>query len=149
VRELDDRLQAIVQDAYLWIYDRTGVYVATVFMAILLLGLGLNLLSRENFSMVGVLIGLSILSLFVMLRYHEQDVGPEGFNATSREWRSGYSRLWVCIVLGGAIGFDLWWQCWGGIAADILDLVNFAYLWGVLIRKREPPEVRSLAGART
>lgn len=139
VIRLDRAIIDRVQDAYLWFYDRTGVYVATVELGLFLVSVLIN-----HDSMVAVVVMFLIMALCLLPMYRWQDMNQiERFNAASRQFRDSRFRKFLLVLLVVA-----------SFPIDMCTLSNtVCLLWSfvncVQIRKREPPErhVMAMQGA--
>lgn len=138
--ELDAKLIDLAQDGYLWMFDRTGIYLGTC-QALLLLAAQPFLPKQDAFS-----IGFAaIIMLSLAWRYHLQQRAMYAVaNAIARSFRDTPWR-WPFIVFMLTVAalppYD-----WHAVAA-ILELLNLTYLSCVQIRERQPKDL--FAGWRT
>jgi hypothetical protein len=122
------------QRAYLWLYDWTGVYVATI-----------DLLLTTVFTMF---MGMSWIMFFVFgargifawIRYCDQSNGRlEKFNAQSRHWQDNHIRWFSNSVIFGFLLWDILTVQLLSLGADV-TFMFISYLATVQIRDREPKE---------
>lgn len=124
-----------IQEGYLYLLDRTGVYVATLLFATFSINPGICILRSSSPILNGVFIG--IVGVAVMGRYTLQDKGKnEIFNALAMMMEVTKTRHAFQIMLGLLVIPDL-------IRLDALGFVGtffmlvYAYLWCVKIRERD------------
>src|SRR6266576_961911 len=101
----DQFLLSKVQDGYLWLLDRTGVYVATlIFSSFLVAGaIGIFQNKADLGWMIFIGICIAIIGLTCLLPYSLQDKGKnETFNAIALSIEAGYTRH---FFLGLQYGF--------------------------------------------
>src|SRR6266436_3880235 len=83
----DQFLLSKVQDGYLWLLDRTGIYVATLMFTSFGIGIGIS----ERTVLGGVF--LAIIGLVSLFPYYLQDKGKnETYNAFAMIAEAGYFR---------------------------------------------------------
>lgn len=147
--KLDAWIISKVQDAYLWLLDRTGVYVATLTFGIYaVVGLS-EIMDGGSTLWCGVLIAL--VGFSVAPRYLMQDKGENNrFNVISMAMTSWRLRhfiiiLMICSSVISAITLHPW------AALANLGFVLYGYLFMIMIRDRDkkpflkPVEKRELA----
>lgn len=136
----DDKLIKASQDAYLWLYDNTGIYVGTVGMICAVIGDAALVLHRGNVTTFTI-ISVALAGFICFLRYWLQNSEKyEIFNAVSRAWAESLARMvlnysWLFFAL-----MDLLNHRWLPAMSAILNLFFFGYVLCWQIRKREPPE---------
>lgn len=133
--EIDAKLIDLTQDAYLWLFDRTGVYVATLSM---ILCMGAN---SSNLTAPGTLVSIAL--------FGGSQIGPyvlqhkklfTSFNATARYWRSSAFRIAGCVFIAGLAGGHLFNGKLSMALSDVVCLFVMAFCFSVQIREREPKE---------
>lgn len=136
--EWDAWLMAQSQRAYLWLLDRTGVYVATVGMLIYALGVSVFMFGQGKVSVVLTVI-LGLYGVILGFRYWQQDTQKNGeFNEISRNWSEAVVRrilMTMTLVIGAASFQNLF-----TMFSYICDFVFFGYVLTIQIRERTPPE---------
>ena len=124
-----------IQDAYLWLLDRTGVYVATLGFGIYVV-IGLAEVMDGSMPWLWFVL-IALVGLSVVPRYLMQDKGQnERFNALSMamtewRWRHLISILIFDMAVVSAITLHPW-----GILANI-GFVLYGYLSLIMIRDRD------------
>src|SRR6266446_8868224 len=91
----DQFLLSKVQDGYLWLLDRTGVYVATLIFGSFLVAAAIAIFQHKYHTGWMVFIGvcIAIIGLTCLLPYSWQDKGKnEIFNAIALSIEAGYGR---------------------------------------------------------
>lgn len=144
-RRADEAALRAVQDAYLWLLDRTGVYVATVTSISYLTG-KMTWIATRNRPLDWVdVIFISLILLFIQTGWSKQHSGKlDEYNAQARVWRETWMRDSFFLLCPFSTMMTL--VTWNGLASacSILDdasvLLVFGYLFTVQLRKREPPE---------
>lgn len=140
IRRVDEWLMVRTQDAYLWLLDRTGVYAATAFMVVFVLGYGAFFYQQGRVDALGVGV-IAITGVVQGWFYLEQDRDQyEAFNLRVRHWRSS---AWRVCLMWTALFFAAHAALRGrpfSSASFLCDVVAYGYLATVQIRKREPPE---------
>lgn len=136
----DAKVFAKSQAAYLWLYDRTGIYVGTIGMTTIVAADALTVLHHGKLGPI-VFVNLTIIGFLCGFRYHIQNSEKyEVFNAIARHWHEARWRpvlgfIWIALMFD-----DLIHQRWLLVAACILNFCFFGYVLCWQIRKREPPE---------
>lgn len=118
-RKLDKSLIDGTQNAYLWALDRTGVYVASVQMAMYLLS-GALITLKHGYMPWWMTIFLGLLGAFMAVKYLMQDHGKyDAFNYAAmtceasgfRQFANGYFSTMIIVDLAlrapWDTGFDL------------------------------------------
>lgn len=153
-RKADGWLLTKAQDAYLWLLDRTGIYVGTIMMACFSIVTVYNVATASAFSTKIILVTLLFfVSLVCIWMYYLQDKGQnEIFNSIALSWEGS-------TIRHGIFGYQI-----GGLIADLcvrdygqafitLFLVAIIFVQAVKIRDRdkkpffEKKEEPSLQGA--
>ena len=138
LRKLDDKVINLLQEAYLWLLDRTGVYLASVQVALFAYAVGIALLQDVNFFLkllVGALAAANLL--FVYIRYIMQDKGQTkiiNMSAMSlRDWsfRHAFTFFFLFyippeIMIGNYVGFS-----------QTIALLLYNYTFLLMIRDRD------------
>ena len=140
-RKIDDRILAVVQAAYLWIYDRTGVTVGMLSFATPVVGVVID--NHINwFSYVYALI-LLLDGWYMHNDQVKERIAKHNARAERSRlslWRTMFLTFMLVFVLTDAIALT------GGINETVSDALFL--LWGYVailkIRKREPPERHAL-----
>lgn len=132
---VDERLILMVQEVYLWLWDRTGVFVGALTAVLALIALALTASSI----LLAVLAG-AIFSIHGILLIFIQGAGLGRFNAEARRWRYSVLRsLLIAVDLACLLQ-----EAWGGhlphVISYLLIVTAFLYLPCIQIRDREPPE---------
>ena len=131
----DTWLISKIQDAYLWLLDRTGIYVATLAFSIYAVICTLEIMDGGTAWIWGAI--LIFVGLGVVPRYLMQDKGQnERFNALSMalaEWHWRHQLNITIALLGVSSAITL--HPWNGLA-DI-GFVLYGYLSLVMIRDRD------------
>lgn len=138
--KIDEKFLETTQSAYLWVFDRTGVYVATIGFAIQVTIPFLQSYSKGSLDYAGLFV-MVFLAVGLGWRYHAQHANQfEIFNALSREmqvtrWRPFMLWMWIALVMA-----NLLTMTWAYAFTSALQLFYFCYVCAWQIRKREPPE---------
>ncbi len=137
---IDEEIHKSTQAVYLWLFDRTGVYVATVSMTMTVTAYSLLTLARGEFDFI-TMVGIALIGIQCMLHYKLQHAKHyEAFNARARAWYESRLRFyllcfWLAVILGDVLqGSPL------NFFSSVLMTFMFNYVWTCQIRKREPPE---------
>ncbi len=112
-RAFDQYLLSKIQDGYLWLLDRTGVYVATLIFGSFLVAAAIGLFQHKFDPGWMVFLGacIAIIGLTCLLPYSWQDKGKnEKFNAIALYIEAGYVRH---FFIGLQYGF---------LVGDLIDL---------------------------
>src|SRR5258706_1964084 len=105
---LDQFLLSKVQDGYLWLLDRTGVYVATLMFVSFGLGAGTIIINNKHGSAWTIALGacLAIVGFISLFPYYLQDKGKnEIYNALAMSIDGSHTRhffLWLhfmCLLV--------------------------------------------------
>lgn len=132
LRALDSAIIELVQEAYLWLWDRTGVYVATlIFTAYAIDQLASTHMRLFNFLTLG------IMGACCGVRYVAQGKNLRHFNDMQRQWRHFFARGPVMVAIALFILQEValldGWQALGDVA-----FMSWCYLACVQVRDREP-----------
>lgn len=144
ILEADTRMIELTQEAYLWLWDRTGVYVGTLIFMASVVDHSVHLPMRWFH-----LLSLGFMGLFSGARYAAQQRDLRLLNAAALEFRAPWLRSVTLGILFGSVIADLT----GGKLWLLLGDLSFAiwtYLACVCVRDREPKDLfqpRKLAGA--
>jgi hypothetical protein len=128
------------QRAYLWLYDWTGIYVATLDLMLTAVFVVVNV-SYNNMGIVVSLILLVLRGIFMWAKYWQQDTGNlDRFNAEARQWQNSNVRWLSNGSFFGFVVFD-------ALSRNVIvigDLAFFvlSYLLTVQIREREPRDFK-------
>lgn len=142
LRAIDDKMIDLLQDGYLWLYDRTGIYIATVSVAMVLLGAAINSITVPRLALTAVLVA-TFVPAYIM-----QDRAPLAVqNARARLFRGSPWRLLPLAMFAALLATP----------RSVVDFVDVAlicmaacYMPCLQVREREPKsffERRRLAGA--
>jgi hypothetical protein len=137
---IDKKLLETTQAAYLWVFDRTGVYVATVGFAIQVSIPFIHTYAKGELDYLSLFV-MVFLSLGLSWRYAMQHAEKyEIFNAMSRQmsdtnWRPLMLGVWLALVIANLLTMTLWYAL-----TAFMQLFYFCYVCSWQIRKREPPE---------
>ena len=107
----DQFLLSKVQDGYLWLLDRTGVYVATLMFASFCVAPGISIIQQKFILLSGICI--AIIGLICLFPYHLQDKGKnDAFNASALSIEAGRPRhfflgLQYWFLVSDVIQFNL------------------------------------------
>jgi hypothetical protein len=130
----DTFLIEITQEAYLWLWDWTGVYVATLMFAA-------YVGERFCWGRLGwfdfVLIAFT--GTWLGLRYLAQSKDLRSLNAAQRAWRDFTIRPFFSAFVLGALAGDAFQLSAWHVASDAMFL-TWNYLGCVQVREREPKE---------
>lgn len=140
----DEYLIEIVQSTYLWLWDRTGVYVASIlFVLIVVDHVCYGPLGPFDFTI------LAIVGAWATYLYVAQAKDLRQLNLMQRAWAGNWFRLLSVILTIAALAtalFDLnYWR----LASNAAWLA-FTYFACVQVRDRDPKDfitLRKLAGA--
>jgi hypothetical protein len=134
LRALDQRIIDLVQEAYLWLWDRTGAYVATFLFAS-------YVADHFCWGPLGWLdfFFLAFFGWWAGIRYVAQSKDLRRLNDVQRAWRDFSPRLYFTLVmLPFVVGHAAQLEAWK-LASD-----GFMFLWIYLacvqVREREPKE---------
>lgn len=124
------------QAFYLWLLDRTGVYLATVNMVLYLVSFGFWITKDGKVSLIGLAL-LAIVGLMNMIRYWWQEkeqydtlnAGAMSFEASRfRQWGNGY---FIAITIWDMVFFHALDLCFD------LCMLAIQYSMTVKIRERD------------
>lgn len=137
LRALDDHLIRLTQEVYLWLWDRTGVYVATLMFAAVV-GDHVFWHPLEIFDFIV----LAFFGVWAGVRYVAQAKDLRWLNATQRAWADFWLRRPVMVVIavllaGDVLKLDAW-----RAASDVCSFA-WNYLACVQVRDREPQDLLS------
>lgn len=137
LRTLDDYLVAAAQEIYLWLWDRTGVYVATLLFAAIV---------GEQICWGPIKIwGFAFLAIFgatSAYAYMVQAKDLRLLNSMQRRWRENGLRLaFTVMVLYFTASDAVKLNAWG--SAGSAFLLIWSYLSCVQVRDREPKDLLS------
>lgn len=146
---IDQKIIETTQEAYLWAYDRLGVYLATVSFAVIAASVMCSTMSFGTRIFDFLFLGYA--GLTSAARHYQQGAGRiTEINVGQLECRNSrvirplYMALFVSVTIVASIKLDGWM-----VASALLSLL-WMYLFCVLIRDREPKdffEQRKLAGS--
>lgn len=141
--KIDAWLIERTQSAYLWFLDRTGVYLGTVTMTVVVLNVGwMCLVARPGFSWIDA-VCLGIAGLVSSPMWHDQHRKRfEAINASSLAWRASRTRTLMLIT---ALAFGGWFLIsnWR-FGVVCLFTLAWLYLNCTMLRDREPKEFKQL-----
>lgn len=140
LRNFDSAIIARVQDAYLWLYDRSGMYVATCMMVCIFTGMGALTISDGKMDWFRIFV---VLLNFVVIipNYLMQDKQKFiEFNLMAMMLHQSSFRFWfvhgwlypICVI--DLIMFHWAW------AFNQVAVAVFMYLSCIMIREREPKD---------
>lgn len=140
IAAIDTKLIALVQECYLWLWDRFGVPVGYINFA-LWATLAAGSYPRHP---VWTFIFLMFAALVAWSSVWLQSSRMKEFNEQVRKWQASKSRFAYMIFFIACTLSDT-------ILRDVMGLVmdaaggGIAYLWCVQVRDREPPQKRVFA----
>lgn len=143
--KIDEKLLETTQNAYLWIFDRTGIYVATVGFAIQIAIPFIQSYAKGSLDYVSLAL-MVFLAVGLSLRYAMQHAEKyEIFNAVARHarymtWRPLVLWMWIALVTVNLLTMAWWYAL-----TAAMQLFFFCYVCTWQIRKREPPEKLAFA----
>jgi hypothetical protein len=130
----DTYLIETTQEAYLWLWDRTGVYVATLIFSAVVCSHVVHGLDWGSF------IGLAIMGAFSTQRYIAQQKDLRRLNLLALGWRTPWLRLFYLSILFACVVADIAKFRAGELVGDI-----FFALWNCLacvqVRDRDPKDL--------
>lgn len=123
-----------IQETYLWIYDWTGVYAATVgTIAIITGSIGIGIRPMQLFFMC--------INILILIPYYlDQDkANYTKYNIRAMQlqesWlRIGFSNFFIVLMIIELIELDFW------MAVNSFTLMLYVNMTAVCIREREPKE---------
>jgi len=143
MRKIDDRLIEWFTDAYLWLLDWTGVYVATVGMFFVAMDVGLKAVSKGQFAWYDALYFAVMSLVWFGPSWMRQHMGLLTLiNVAALQWREfgGRRAMVVCgvmLLLDSALRMRS-----PAMACSDLMTLSWFYLTCVTVRDREPREFR-------
>lgn len=134
MKKFDAKLIDIVQNAYLWVWDRTGIYVSTL-LFILYVGDHFFWAALKWFDFIF----LAWAGLWCSYLYVVQSKDLRRLNDDLRQWRDFAVRPYLMILSFSIVMVDvLSLNAWH-LASDICWL-GWGYLACIQVRDREPKE---------
>lgn len=134
----DEMAIDLAQDAYLWLFDRTGIYAATMMFS----GIVAEHLCWPAMGHLGRaldLVMLAVLGLWCAGRYVAQQYDRRLYNALVEAWRAPMLRVIYLGILIGSLVVDLASPNPLGLLGDVL-FVAWNSLACIYIRDREPKD---------
>lgn len=132
-----------VQEAYLWLWDRTGIYVGTmIFSAAVCEHLAYGRLGWGSF------FSLALVGAVATTRYIAQQKSFRLLNAMALSWRMPWLRYFFNVCLTLCVFADVSKPSLGGFLSDLFFAL-WNYLACICVRDREPKDFfqfRKLAG---
>lgn len=132
---LDERLIALVQEAYLWLWDRTGVFVGTLVATLMLIAAWLT----TEILWGGALLA-AVFTIYGVVLIFMQGAGLASFNVQARRWRGSILRILLIVYDVASLLGEVYSGHLAHALAGILIIVSVLYLPCVQLRDREPPE---------
>ena len=133
--KIDEAILHGLQKAYLWFFDRTGVYVASIIGAVFVLAMGVSITQRVWFD-VGVLGFMGLLML--PLRWAQQNSNETAYNALSMVLQSqSIRRPYVLLAIFVMIPIMVLRGSLSGTCFQAVCLIH-VYFNCLMIRKRDP-----------
>ena len=131
---IDAYLIETAQEAYLWLWDRTGIFVATlIFACVVCEHLAFGRLTWGSF------VGLALTGAFATQRYMAQQKDLRLFNMLGSAWRAPWLRLFYLGILFLCVASDISAFRAGGLVGDV-----FFVIWNCLacihVRERDPKD---------
>ena len=120
----DQFLLSKVQDGYLWLLDRTGVYVATLIFGSFLVAGAIGIFQNKSDPRWTVFLGvcITIIGLSCLFPYSLQDKGKnEKFNALALYIEAGYTRHFFVGLQYGFLVSHL-------IHLDVISIIATVFL---------------------
>ena len=139
--KFDRRIIEMMQEAYLWLWDRSGVYVGTL---IFMIQISHVLISKKPPS----LISIGAMSIWAIQYYYVQGSSLRQFNEVTRTWTSFSFRKFMALSWAVFIVSDIAILDVREFLSDILLIVTM-YIACVQVRDREPPEKLEFARQQT
>lgn len=133
IAEIDNRVIRMVQEVYLWLLDRTGVYVGTLifaFGAIDNFCLGLTFFRFVMLALIGV---------WSAGRYLAQATDLRRLNRFARNFADTWFRVPITVVLAGSLTFEVCQLNWWRVTAHA-SFFCWLYLACIQVRDREPKD---------
>lgn len=131
---IEDAIINHVQEAYLWLWDRTGVYVGTLmFAAYVGDHVCWNPLTWVDFAFIG------FAGLWAGIRYVAQSQDLRWFNASQRAWKDFSPRPFFSVLVAAFLLADILQLNAWHLASDTMTML-WNYIGCVQVRDREPKE---------
>ncbi len=140
--KIDSKICDWFQNSYLWVFDRTGIRVATLGMISWLIALFFDYFRRGDIGWFEIIL-TGWVGLYFYWRYAEQaNEQFEAFNAVARFCREWTPRVYlmVFILLIETLLFDV---------ASLFKgffMISMNYIITIQIRKRDPKSFFEMAG---
>lgn len=132
---VDERLILMVQEVYLWLWDRTGVFVGALTAVLALIAATLTTSTLLTAALAGAIFSLhGILLIFI------QGAGLRIFNAQARQWRRSILRPLLIAFDLACLAQEAWEGHLPHVMGYLLIITGLLYLPCIQIRDREPPE---------
>jgi uncharacterized protein with PQ loop repeat len=130
--DLDDKIVGVVNDAYLWVYDWTGVYVATVVFIVDAPEFVHMINSKETGA--ACIFAFFLVTLVVWLYYGQMSGNYLQFNK-SAEWMQRFPLRWFFI------GLSLWLMMGHALLYKpflvVLDVLDLVYWFVICVKIRD------------
>lgn len=137
------KLQDAVNDAYLWVWDRTGVTVSMIAFPLIAAEYPVCKSMIERTPLVVALVILGAWGVLAAFRHMAQMSGNFDYcNGVATYWRPWFIR-WLMIYPLQIIFLLQHYAAWQGWLDTIL-VVAWVNVWGCLVRERKPVEKRVL-----
>lgn len=136
------KLQDIVNEGYLWLWDRTGISVSMIVLPLMVSEMPL-IRPREIPNTIQW-IALGILGAYCTLRHLAQMSGKFEFcNDIARNWRELSLFRWMpyFFTVPLVLLHITEWRWW----ADLVVVVLWVNFWGCYVRERKPREKLQLS----
>jgi hypothetical protein len=135
VRKFDDAIIDIFTDGYLWLWDRTGIYLATIMFWGIILFTGISLITSK-LPVLDIIIALVWIIMILPYYIFQKEGNLTVVNSMSRRWRYSFGRsmayaLQIGMLVGGFYMGD-------NHLPITLSVWLVQYLLCVQIRDREP-----------
>lgn len=142
---IDDKIIAWTQTVYLWLWDRTGIYVATL----LFIGIVFSTFLYDRKMGIFDFILVTASAIWCGMRYAVQGKDLRLLNTLQRSWAEWTVRRYLLCLINIPILFLslLELNPWH-VSSNLLSLA-WLYLACVQVRDREPPEKLSFAKQNT
>jgi hypothetical protein len=134
IAEIDSRVISMVQDVYLWLWDRTGVYVGTLIFAFAVLDkVCLARLDFFDFVLVGM------MGIWTAGRYLAQANDLRLLNKLARDFSEIWLRIPAIVLIAGVFIYDVLQMNAWRVASHIFFFC-WVYLACIQVRDREPKD---------